>query len=74
MKSFNVDCDGTQYLIEQPSSDYNIFYINRKQGTFCISLNQEKKWVVDLQINASSSKIAVEKIGRSIEDHLRLVG
>jgi len=70
MKIFNIRINNEDYTIEQPSNDYQIFYVNRKKGTFCIAKDKDKKWIVETQVNPSHI-IPVELIGKYIDDQLK---
>lgn len=69
MKTFSININGIQYNVEQPSRDYNIFYINRKKGTCCIAKDKNKNWVVEMQLDPTVS-IPVEQIGRFLDDQM----
>lgn len=71
MKIYNIEINNQQYIVEQPSSDYNIFYVNRKKGTCCIAKDKDKKWIVETQIGPASLHIPVEQIGKYIDDQLK---
>ncbi|WP_207425527.1 hypothetical protein [Pedobacter sp. SYSU D00535] len=71
MKTYTVNINGVPYFIEQPSSDYNIFYVNRKKGTCCIAKDANKKWIIETQVNPEA-QIPVEQIGRFLEDQLSI--
>ena len=71
MKTFTININGSNYFIEQPSRDYNIFYVNRKKGTCCIARDKDQKWIVETQLDPESP-IPVEQIGRFLEDQLNI--
>ena len=68
MNSFKITVDGTLYNVEQPTPDFDVFYLNRKNGTFCMSKSKDNKWVLDLAINNNKS-IPVESIGAGIDKY-----
>ncbi len=70
MNSFKITVDGTMYNVEQPSPDYNIFYLNRKRGTFCMSKSKDSKWILDLAIN-NNHAIPVDSIGAVIDQYIK---
>lgn len=69
MKIFNIEINNQQYIVEQPSNDYDIFYVNRKKGTFCIAKDKDKKWIIETQVNPSLD-LPVELIGQYIDAQL----
>ena len=69
MKIFDLEINNEHYTIEQPSTDYNIFYVNRKKGTCCIAKDKNKNWIIETQIDPSLN-FPVEQIGRYIDDQL----
>ncbi|WP_207421412.1 hypothetical protein [Desertivirga brevis] len=69
MKIYNVKINDQLFTIEQPSSDYNIFYVNRKNGTCCIAKDKDKNWIIEAQYNPSVN-IPVEQIGRYLDETL----
>ena len=70
MNKFKINVEGTLYNVEQPSTDYNIFYLNRKNGTVCISKSKDSKWILDLAIN-NQNTIPVDSIGAVIDQHIK---
>lgn len=69
MKIFNIQIDNQDFKIEQPSTDYNIFYVNRKNGTFCIAKDKDRNWIIETQYNPSIA-IPVEQIGKYLDETL----
>jgi hypothetical protein len=69
MKIFNIQINNQDFKIEQPSADYNIFYVNRKNGTVCIAKDKDRNWIVETQYN-SSINIPVEQIGKYLDETL----
>jgi hypothetical protein len=69
MKTFDLNIDGTLYHVEQPNSNYQIFYINRKHGTFCIAKDKDKNWIVEMQVEPAN--VPIERLGSMIENYLQ---
>ncbi|WP_256009982.1 hypothetical protein [Desertivirga xinjiangensis] len=69
MKIFNIEINNQHYIVEQPSKDYDIFYVNRKKGTFCIAKDKDKKWIIETQVNPTLD-LPVELIGQYIDAQL----
>ena len=69
MKIFNIQINNEDYIIEQPSNDYDIFYVNRKKGTFCIAKDKDKQWIIETQLGMEK-QIPIEQIGKYIDSQL----
>jgi len=69
MKTFNISINDQIFTVEQPSADYNIFYVNRKNGVCCIAKDANRNWIIETQYNPTQ-QIPVEQIGRYLDDNL----